>query len=189
MAAATVLALGAAACTEQWGGGDTAIRPVVTARPAPTGGGYVLSQAAPASAQWIADALNGFSSLDPCPRLSRQNMIVLDPGDPHHPATVAWLGNGTAICLGALMWDLQPSLAFASSDSIDYLADQTRPTEFGNGRFLACFAIFPGAVWQVAIKDDDHAFGPPHQRTVDYGGGREFTIVEYADLKPGSGTR
>lgn len=28
--------------------------------------------------------------------------------------------------------------------------------------------------------DDDHVFGPLHQRFVDFGGGRELTIVEYA---------
>ncbi|MFG2904489.1 hypothetical protein ACGF13_05415 [Kitasatospora sp. NPDC048286] len=149
----------------------------------------MLSQAAPASTQWIVDALTSpGASLDMCPALSRQNMIVLDAGGVFGPAVVAWPGDDKVICLGGLMRDRQPGMAVLASPSIDYLADQARPMAFGNGRFLAWFAVFPGAVWKVAIGDDAHAFGPLHQRTVDFGAGREFTIVEYIDLKLGSGT-
>ncbi|MFE6868856.1 hypothetical protein ACFVFS_20140 [Kitasatospora sp. NPDC057692] len=55
LAAAVVLALGAAACTAQGGDGGAAPAPSVVVRPAPAEPEARFAETAPASAQWIVD--------------------------------------------------------------------------------------------------------------------------------------
>lgn len=184
--AAAVLALGAAACTGQGGGdwGDGGMpSPTVVVRPAPAGRGVVLSPPAPASAQWIVDrlALPG-ASPDACPVPTLTDTVVLDNGIGRSHAAVVWLGDGEAECLATIRnGDGMTEVVVAMS--LDSLADRSVPMWLGG---WAIFTVFPGDARTVVIKgDDDHVFGPLHQRFVDFGGGRELTIVEYAYLSTG----
>ncbi|MFF2543166.1 hypothetical protein ACFVUY_11455 [Kitasatospora sp. NPDC058063] len=185
-AAVLALVLGAAACTGQGGGdwGDGGLpSPTVVVRPAPAGHGVVLSPAAPASAQWIVDslALPG-ASPEACPVPALTDMVVLDNGIGRSHAAAVWLGDGEVECLATIRkGDGVTKVVIGTS--LDSLADQPVPIWLGG---WAIFTVFPGDARKVVIKgDDDHVFGPLHQRFVDFGGGRELTIVEYAYLPEG----
>ncbi|MEU1283336.1 hypothetical protein [Kitasatospora sp. NPDC005856] len=184
--AAAVLALGAAACTGQGGGdwGDGGMpSPTVVVRPAPAGHGVVLSPAAPDTAQWIVDRLAApGASPDSCPVPALTDMVVLENGIGRSHAAVLWLGDGEVECLATIRnGDGITQVVVAMP--LDSLVDRPVPMWLGG---WAIFTVFPGDARKVVIKgDDDHVFGPLHQRFVDFGGGRELTIVEYAYLHTG----
>ncbi|MFE4974367.1 hypothetical protein ACFRAR_19945 [Kitasatospora sp. NPDC056651] len=196
--AAAVLALGAAACTGQGGGWalewgvGVVPEPTVLVRAAPAGNGVALSQAAPASAQWIVGELSERDAIpDGCPVPTLSDMIVLDNTVGHNRAFVVWLKDDDMQCVASL----RESGGFrivSLGTRLDRQAEQWSPVWFEG---WAIFTVFPGDAGKVVIKgDDDHVFGPPHQRVVDFGDGRELTVVEYAYLlagpeKPGLSAR
>ncbi|MGA5821758.1 hypothetical protein ACPC54_28305 [Kitasatospora sp. NPDC094028] len=144
----------------------------------------MLSEPATRSAQWIVDALaQPDASPESCPALSRQDMIVFDDGAESHRAVVAWLGDGTVAWLGVVVRGDHPDSTVIAVDSIDAEAARESSVGVGNGRLVTFFAFLPGAPGRVVLQDDDHRFGPPHQRTVDFGGGREFTIAAYDQVR------
>ncbi|MFD8754412.1 hypothetical protein ACFV0O_26005 [Kitasatospora sp. NPDC059577] len=190
MAAVAVLALGAAACAGQ-GGGDVIDwghwarpAPTVTVRPAAAGGGVVLSASAPTSARWIVDALTGDHMIpEGCPAPALTNMIVLDDAVGHTSAALVWLGGDDVTCL-AVIGNVDGGGWAVFGVSLDDMAGWQFPMWLA-GR--AIFTVFPGDAGKVVIKgDDDHVFGAPHQRAVDFGDGRELTIVEYSYVSPAS---
>ncbi|MBV2155109.1 hypothetical protein [Kitasatospora sp. SUK 42] len=143
----------------------------------------VLSQAAPASARWIVDGLSRPDEIpDSCPVPALTGLIVLDDAIAHSRAAVAWLGDGEMVCLAVVRNNAGSPEGITAGASLGSLSDQRDPVWFDG---WAIFTVFPGDAGKVVIKDDDdHLFGPVHQRVVDLGGGREFTIVEYADDHP-----
>ncbi|MER7766892.1 hypothetical protein [Kitasatospora sp. NPDC096140] len=181
-AGAVVLALGAVACTGQRGGDAELPFPTVL-DPAPTEPGVTLSQPAPASAQWIVNALIGRHLVpEVCPAPSLTDMIVLDDAAGHSRAVVVWLGEGEVTCVAAIR---NGGGAALGGQSLASLADQPFATWLTEWDIIA---VFPGDAGKVVLKDDvDHVYGPLHQRVVDFGGGRKFTIVEYAYLPRMSG--
>ncbi|MGW2870303.1 hypothetical protein ACWDD9_34700 [Kitasatospora sp. NPDC001119] len=142
-----------------------------------------LSEPAPASAQWIVDATaEPGASPENCPVPSLADMIVLDDEAGHSRAAAVWLGDGGVECLVTIS-NRDGINQIVLATSLDSLADRPVPLWLGG---WAIFTVFPGDAGRVVVKDDDdRVFGPPHQRLVDFGGGREFTVVEYAYLRTG----
>ncbi|MER7584518.1 hypothetical protein [Kitasatospora sp. NPDC097691] len=154
--------------------------------PTPTGRGVVLSDPAPASAQWIVDYLaTPGTSPAACPVPALEDLIVFDSdGRGRSRAAVVWLGEGALACL-AVIDRSRGGTGIAATDELGALAAQETPMGIGASTTLTFFTVFPGDAGQVVIRDDDdNVFAALHQRVVDVGGGRRFTFVEYAYRNP-----
>lgn len=173
-----VLALGAAACTGQGGGADATVTGSWP-RPVSTVNGAVLSEPAPPSAQWIVDELSEPGAYESsCPVPTRTDMIVLDSDDRHRTrAAVVWLGDGLQVCLAGISHGADGGGSTVSSGP---LGDLTRG-HWSAWMGRSFFAVFPGDAGTVVMEDDDdHLYGPVHQRVADFGAGRRATFVQYA---------
>lgn len=175
--AAAVLALGAAACTGQDGGGGAA-KPTAGVRR------VVLPRPAPASAQWIADELAGMrKDTSRCPVPALANMIVFDDGgDVPGQADVAWLEDDSYVCFGTLTRGDAGLDKSIDGESIDAFAARERPVWVGGSKRISILSAFPGDAGTVVRRyaADDDSYGPLHQRAVDLGGGRSVTLVQYS---------
>lgn len=149
----------------------------------------VLPQAAPATAQWIVDILRqSEGAVDKCPGPDLSNMVVLDASRPDR-ADVVWLTDDVDVCVGTITRGSDEPSSTLSGAMADIAGRPPVLLSISEAKYgTDMFTVFFGAVGTVTIKGDtDHTFGPVHQRTVDLGGGRFATFVEYRFMVPYQG--
>ncbi|MFJ7248162.1 hypothetical protein ACIQWA_26510 [Kitasatospora sp. NPDC098652] len=172
---ALVTALGpATAC-------DPALDPGTFRHPVP------LPEAAPPSAQWIADLVGGLNLPPKCPKPTLATMVVLDT-DGQTRAVALWLPDNLDVCYAVINHaGVTPTTVWFAAVA-DLLPRTPMPTDTTAGVDSYAVTAYRGQVGEITVSGDpDHLVSPVRRRTLDLGAGDLVTFAAYHYRIPPTG--